>query len=206
MFTLTIVANQYPADLGLLWHMGMHMLSLTLNGLPSSLIWAWSRTPVRALEQMTLSQWTDTISSCSPDRQSVYSLCPYPKYPLHTRVSVKWTKNPDVYSFTVPLGLCGVCLRCLFVDGLDPQSLVFVRNLSCLLWPPPTHYSIYIYGVNLNEVGQSQVGRFDTHRGSPQARQNPKEQRWSGVIINHYYLCCKKFTSSSFALSQTLLI
>ena len=126
--------------------MDMHMLSLTLNGLPSSLIWAWSRTPVRALEWMTLSQWTDTISSCFPDRQSVYSLCPYSKYPLHTRVSVKWTKNPDVYSCIVPLGLCGVCLWCLCVDGLDLQSLVFVRNFSCLLWPPPTHSSIYIYG------------------------------------------------------------
>lgn len=31
-----------------------HMLSLTLNGLLSGLIWAWSRTPVRALQHMPL--------------------------------------------------------------------------------------------------------------------------------------------------------
>lgn len=40
IFILTVDANLRPADLGLLQQMAMHMLSLSLNGLPSGLIWA----------------------------------------------------------------------------------------------------------------------------------------------------------------------
>ena len=57
--------------------MAMHMLSLTLNGLPSGLIWAWPRTPVGALQQMPRSQLTDTI----PYHLGTVYPPTYPKYP-----------------------------------------------------------------------------------------------------------------------------